>query len=163
MDTNDEKNRALRTAIALIRMMDEDEIAKVEEEVISRMQVLGCESDLASRRERMANPPVMKPGKWGSKNRYGPWEKRVEGIDEEALANGLGFRSLKGAFLKRGESNQGCVLRRLATGDYVAEKDGVELASTTSGEEAGFTGPLSGVNTHVHAKVLWALWKELRS
>lgn len=148
--------------------MNEEEIAKVEEEVISRMQVLGCESDLASRKASQENikkfDAERKAGKWtGTKKGFGPWAKRVDGIDEEALAKGGGFRSLKGAFLKRGEGNQGYVLRSLATDHYVAEKDGVELASTTSGEEAGFTGPLAGVNTHPHAKVLWALWKELRS
>ena len=144
------------TAVALIRMMNEEELKTIEEEVIGRQRVLGCESDLYREPAKNRAPYTKKGGKsWG-------WEKHITSLDEDALANGKGFYALGGAFLKKGESPKGCILQRLQTGDYVAWKDGVELATTNKGEEAGFTGKLGGVNTHPHSRVLWALWKELK-
>ena len=143
------------TAVALIRMMNEEELKTIEEEVIGRQRVLGCESDLHREPAKIRAPYPKGKKSWG-------WEKTVASIDETALANGKGFYALGGEFVKKGETPTGCVLKRLPTGDYVALKDGVELATTSTGEEAGFTGPLAGVNTHMHAKVLWALWKELK-
>lgn len=168
MDTQDDQTtgRALRTVVTLVRMMGPEEIKEVEKEVIERMQVLGCESDLASAKERdeRSRKAVQEYRKRGGpkKGGFGPWEKRVESIDEDALADGKGFRALGGAFLRKGEQANGCVLQYLTTGDYVALKDGIVLASTNDGEQAGFTGRLAGVNTHPHARVIWALWKELR-
>ena len=143
-------------------MMDIEELKTIEREVIERIQVLGCESDLSRPGVGLTNEVKAKTYPKTGRKSWG-WEKTVVSVDEAALANGKGFYALGGAFVKKGEDPKGCVLKRLTDGDYVALKDGVEIATTTTGEEAGFTGPLAGVNTHAHAKVLWALWKELKS
>lgn len=164
MGTQD-KNRAVATAVSLIQIMDETEIKTIEEEVIKRMQVLGCESDLASAKERSARAHAYNKKAWAAKKKGQVlgWDKRADSIDEAKLARGMGFFALGGGFLKEGETPSGCILRRLPTGDYVALKDGIELATTSSGPEAAFDGDLAKVNSHPHARVLWALWKELRS